>query len=363
MSLASTFRTKVFMAFRSCLLVLILLLYVSILNAQSEQYNTGWELYIDNDAFALLNTDQDYTGGLAVSLLGRRAVEYPVSLDAMRDRIDKWLGHKKLYQFPDTIEQHSIEIGLESFTPKDTISSSPIFDDRPYASLLFLSNSYKATFPEKKISFHSSFTIGFLGLRVADEMQKILHGMLGQSGAGGWGNQISDGGELTAQYSFSRQKTRAHKHIAHGLSYEVNTMFGGSVGYITDVGVGLFGRAGRIYSPWWSFNPHHHGSIHIGAPIISANKEQDSTERYFWSGINLKYRVYNALLQGQFRESTVTFTRDELNSWIVESWLGYTRSIGKRYRINFTIRASTPELKIGEKRSPVWGSFTISKSI
>jgi len=332
-------------------------------SAQTENYNSGWELYIDNDAFALLNTDQDYTGGLAVSLLGRRAVEYSMSLDGARDRMDRWLGHSKLYYSPNTIEQHSMEFGFTSFTPKNVNDPNPIFSDRPYASLLFLSNSFKATLPEKRIAFHSTFTIGFLGLRAADGVQQILHGLLGQDGAKGWNNQISEGGELTARYSFSRQKTRAHKHLQRGMSYEVNTLVGGSIGYITDIGVGLFARAGKIHSPWWSFNPHQTESIHVGAPILSANKESGGTERYFWTGINLKYRAYNAFLQGQFRNSSVTFTREEINPWIVETWVGYTRSFGKTYRVNFSIRASTPELKIGEKRPPVWGSLTISKSI
>ena len=46
-----------------------------------EPYNTGWSLYIDNDALTLVNRDQQYTGGFALTLSGRRAVEYRWSLD------------------------------------------------------------------------------------------------------------------------------------------------------------------------------------------------------------------------------------------------------------------------------------------
>lgn len=288
-------------------------------------------------------------GGLAISLLGQRAVEYPFSLDSARHQVDKLLGHDQLYCGKCSTEQHSFEFGLVSFTPKYTASPFPVVDDRPYSSLLFISNSYKGIIPERRVAYHSTLTIGVLGLRAAETMQQFFHGLVGQSGANGWSNQISEGGELTARYSFSRQNTRAHRHLDQGTSYEANTMFGGSIGYITEVGLGLSARAGKIHSPWWSFNPHQTESIHIGAPILSADKEAAGVERYFWAGINFKYRAYNALLQGQFRESAVTFTHDELNPWIVETWVGYTRSFGRRYRANITIRASTPELKIGEK--------------
>jgi len=332
---------------------------------KTEPYNTGWEFYFDNDAFALPNvySDQDYTGGMALSLLGRRAAEYPISLDPVRHSIDRLFGHESLYADPNATMQHSIEFGFTAFTPKDLSTSAPIYNDRPYSSMVFLANSLKVTVPEKYIAFHSTFILGALGLRVSEQVQTTIHHILGINPANGWHNQISDGGELTARYVFSRQRLRAYRPTSARMGYQVNTMFSGSVGYITDVGVGLFARGGKIRSPWWGFNPQQSEFIPIGAPIISSDAVLGGTESYIWAGMNLRYRFYDALLQGQFRYSPVTYSEDQIQHVILEGWVGYTRSLGEHYRVNFTIRSSTPELNIGQERAPVWASIIISKSL
>jgi len=348
----------------TCILVILLgFSWPPAFGAETEPYNSGWEFYFDNDAFALPNvyTDQDYTGGIAVSLLGRRAKEYPVSLDGLRSRIDRLFGHHKTYSHPGLIEQHSIEFGAASFTPKDIAASTPIYDDRPYASLVFLANSYKATIPEDRISFQSTFVLGAIGLGLSENIQEAIHKVVGAESANGWRNQISDGGELTARYIFSRQKIRAFVPAERERGYQLNSMFNGSIGYITDVGFGFYGRAGKILSPAWSFNPHLTESIMIGPPVASSHKESSGVERYIWAGVNLRYRIYNALLQGQFRDSRVTLSADQINPLVLEGWVGYVRSVDSNYRINISVRANTSELKVGEQRSPVWVSIVIGK--
>lgn len=349
----------------SVLVVLLGLPWMQVSGGEIEPYNSGWEFYFDNDAFALPNvyTDQDYTGGIAMSLLGRRAVEYPVSLDGLRSRIDRLFGHHKAYANPNLIEQHSIEFGAASFTPKDIAASTPIYNDRPYASLVFLANSYKATIPEDRVSFQSSFVFGALGLGLSESVQRAVHEIVGAEGANGWRNQISDGGELTARYIFSRQKIRAYEPASLHGGYQLNSMFNASIGYITDVGFGFYGRAGTIYSPAWSFNPHLTESIMIGPPVASSHKVGSSTESYLWAGVNLRYRIYNALLQGQFRDSQVTLSADQIRPLVLEGWVGYVRSLRGNYQINISVRANTSELKVGEQRAPVWVSIVIGKHL
>ena len=41
--------------------------------ADSEQYETGWQLNVDNNLFQRYMKDRDYTGGIALSVSGSRA--------------------------------------------------------------------------------------------------------------------------------------------------------------------------------------------------------------------------------------------------------------------------------------------------
>lgn len=56
-----------------------------------EPWDTGWAFYIDNDAL-LIGRDQQYTGGFALTLSGRRAAEYWWSLDPLLGRFNTWSG-------------------------------------------------------------------------------------------------------------------------------------------------------------------------------------------------------------------------------------------------------------------------------
>jgi len=78
--------------------------------------------------------------------------------------------------------------------------------------------------------------------------------------------------------------------------------------------------------------------------------------------MSLQYRIYNALLQGQFRDSAVTFDRDELNELLAEVSVGVTREFASGVRVSLTVRARTPELEDAAGIPPVWGGLIVSRS-
>jgi hypothetical protein len=87
------------------------------------------------------------------------------------------------------------------------------------------------------------------------------------------------------------------------------------------------------------------------------------SEHYFWTGISLKARAYNAFLQGQFKDSEVTYDSDELNHGIVEAWVGYTVALAEGYSFTYSIRGHTSELKQGVgDRNVLWGGLQITKT-
>ena len=61
-----------------------------------EKYSTGWAFYLDNDALTTGESDEDYTGGFAVTLSGRRETEYHISLDGWLNGLDRFSRFENL---------------------------------------------------------------------------------------------------------------------------------------------------------------------------------------------------------------------------------------------------------------------------
>lgn len=341
----------------SCVVLLVLasLVFADDLYAQEEKHNTGWELYVDNDVLTTGDADEDYTGGGALSLSGRRAATYPFSLNRALNKVDKFTRFQKLYETKDHFQLHSIEFGLTLFTPRDIEISAPIENDHPYASLLFMANTRQTIMPERDITYRSGLTVGFLGLPVGREIQQALHRATDAEKPRGWDNQISDGGEPTAKYTVSVQKNWKKGR------YEFNTSVEGNIGFSTDVNVGLSWRWGRIRTPWWSFNPEQADYLKLGSPVSAQGRKRG--EFYVLAGANIRLRLYNAILQGQFRDSEVELSRSDLKDFIGEAWVGFSKQtqIFGGYRFTFLVRARTKEIKGPNAREPVWGALVLTK--
>jgi hypothetical protein len=88
------------------------------------EYNSGWLINLDNDVMA--EQDRDYTGGVAVTLSGRRVEEYPGSLEGVRNWLDELLRVDRLYAEYAHFQMHSVQYGAMQFTPGDIIDHAPI---------------------------------------------------------------------------------------------------------------------------------------------------------------------------------------------------------------------------------------------
>ncbi len=327
-----------------------------------EPHNTGWAFYLDNDVLTTGDRDQDYTGGFAFTLSGVRALEYPISIDGWLAGLDRFSRFRNVYRDRDHFQRHSFEYGVTLFTPSDISVTAPIPDDHPYASLFFISNTEQTVVPGDDVSYSSTLLVGFLGLDMAEGLQRSMHDLLGVEEPLGWDNQISSGGEPTFKYTVSRQKTRAQNYRPSGIGREFKTMVEGNIGFSTDVNAGFTWRWGRISTPWWSFNPHQAEYVNLGSPVVGRTNQDSPKEFYFWFGASVKYRFYNAILQGQVRDSAVTFGRSGLEHVIGEAWMGVTKEFGRGWRGSLVIRGRTEEIKGPSAREPVWGSIILSKA-
>lgn len=332
-------------------------------DTSAEAYNSGWSFQFDNDLFAGGSRDQDYTGGFAVTLSGRRAQEYSWTPERLRARADKLIGLDRFISNEEHFSVHALEWGAALFTPNDISSSLANAKDRPYASLFFLNSTEQSIIPARKLSIKSGLTIGFLGLGLAESVQRGVHSVLGNQQPEGWRNQISDGGEPTAKYSLSFQKA-VYQHVySNGLAQEINWTGKADLGFTTGVGVGFNWRFGRINTPWWTFNPHQSEYFNLSGNVSSGkNGGPRIKERYIYAGSTLNYNVYNAFVQGQFRNSTVEVNRSDVIAGSAEFWGGVSVDVSENIRADVFLRSRTKDLELPESRALSWGGFILSKS-
>jgi len=324
-----------------------------------ELYNTGLIVNFDNDGLVPGTDDADYTGGLGITLAGRRATKFRLSLHPTLQGINRILGVSKLHERNTRVHRHAMQIGLIAFTPDDLTADEPVPGDRPYANLLFLSNAHLSLRRSENIAYRSTLTIGILGLGIAEALQDSTHRVTGNNKAKGYDNQISDGGELTFRYAVSRNSLLSSGYSDTGRKHEVTFGTEAGVGYLTEGSAAISARWGRISTPWWSFTPDL--TDYLARPI-TAPRGFTANELYFWGGIKLRARLYNSFLQGQIRDSTVTLSSGELNHLIGEAWLGVTAALNDKYTLSYSVRYQTKEIKSGSgARNITCGSLTLTR--
>jgi hypothetical protein len=209
-------------------------------------------------------------------------------------------------------------------------------------------------YPQSKTVVRSQLTVGVLGLDWVGDLQNSLHAIIDSKDPEGWGNQISQGGEFTARYSLSRQQLLVSSH-----GFEIKQTQAASLGYLTEASWGLNFRVGTIHTAWHSFNPDL-----ASYAETSALAKNDKAERYFWAGFAIKARAYNAFLQGQFRDTAVAYSADQVEHVIVEAWAGYTYGFSNGVFVSYGLRGHSSEVRSGGgDRHVVWGGLMIGHNI
>lgn len=312
----------------------------------------GVRVQIDNDLFAGGQRDRDYTGGFAVAFSGTDARDRYLSLDPVLAAIDAATSPVDAAQ-----TRHARQIGLMVFTPRDVLSEAPIHNDRPYASLLFSTNSRVRVEPDDRSAWTSSLTVGVLGLPLTERLHSAVHEVVGSESPQGYDHQISAGGEPTARYTLARH----YLLVAHPTSrLDVKATLQGSIGYLTETSGAITLRFGSFDTPWWSFAPEL--TDYIAAPMpIEAQRAQ--RELYMFAGVRVKARAYNAFLQGQFRDSEVRYSFGEIEPIVAEAWLGFATQLFANTQVSYTLNYQTAELREGPaNRAALWGAVQLSHS-
>ncbi|MCW9015110.1 MAG: lipid A deacylase LpxR family protein [Gammaproteobacteria bacterium] len=314
--------------------------------AKAEPENRGVGIYLDQDFLVpVSNEDRDYTMGFAAEFFwGKAKGLYP--LDNLVAMAGKWLG----IDDKDNNLVYSFMLGTVAFTPDNLSDTAAIYDDRPYASLIYLSN--KRVRADYKNAVAAEVRLGVLGTRFTEYWQTRFHTTYRSLADDdepvdplGWSHQISDGGELTMLLRLTN--SRLKQGLSSPGDYDVATTWGASLGYQTNLHVGAAFRAGSIKSPFWSlpYDPVNRGSF---LPKRSKN------EWYFWAAFRAHAVIYDVLLQGQFRDSDVTYAADEIERFVYDAATGLTLGFDDS-QLTFSTNAKSADLKAMD-RNQIWGS-------
>lgn len=321
----------------------------------------GWSLYLDNDAFTpFVNRDEDYTGGFAATFAGPAAGRGLGFLDRPLAAVDRaWLPLHSGFERPAL---PALQLGLMVFVPGNIGDPDLIDDDRPYAGLLYLANGRTYVADDGRVAYKTSLLLGVVGLDLTSDIQKELHRGFGATPPQGWHHQISKGGEPTARYAAERQDRLAAGN-ALGQRYDLASSVGGSAGFLTQADAALSLRWGRIGTAWWSFAPQT--ATYLAAPGTSPVVDRASRrELYLWAGIKTSLRFYNVLLQGQFRDSQLSYDFADTRPLIGEAWFGVTAQASDTYRLSWAVHYQSSELRNGTgNRDLLWGGITLSRSL
>ena len=351
----NTFRAKA----KTILIVLLSLIAVGgyAKSPQTTQGKEVWAFSIDNDLFIPgTSEDVDFTGGMAFTYAGKRGEKYWNIFDNTLASIDRLsnIGDENSSITP------SIEFGVYGFTPEVIDVPELLENDRPYASLVYLSAGRIYQEQPGGNAWFSSLTIGALGFDWFGDIQNDMHRLVNNGQAKGWDNQVSDGGEITFRYQLAYLDY--WERNAEKASQQLKTTYFASVGYLTELGVAISSRQGLISSPSNRFNPE---LISYGERVNEVvATPAGGKENYFWGGVALKARLYNAFLQGQFKHSEHVLSRDEVRPLLVEAWAGYTLTLGRDFKFSYVIRGQSSEIRSGEgDRHLVWGGLVLSQTI
>jgi Uncharacterized protein conserved in bacteria (DUF2219) len=307
---------------------------------------------IDNDLFAARDRDRDYTGGFAVTVSGDAARDGLFSLDPLLAAIDGVTSQPK----GDVNVHYARQVGLMAFTPGDTLASAPVADDRPYASLIFVANG--RMYVDGRDAWSSNLSVGVLGLPVVSQIHNFVHDAMGTERPRGYDNQISAGGEPTARYSVARHRLWIADPSG---ALDVKTTVQGSIGYLTEASAAISMRVGRFNTAWWSFAPELTDYIAPPVPAESVGARGGPGELYFFAGARIKARAYNAFLQGQFRDSAVTYSWDETEPLVAQAWIGVVTQIFEQTQLSYTLNYQSGELREGEgAQSSLWGGVQLA---
>lgn len=225
------------------LLMLALLLAMQYARAQSPAVeaptpSSRFSFLLENDMWGQpIQSDRNYTMGVSLAWLSE--AKGPATNPWVRalEKVNGALNFAEPVKEGDSVGWLLAE---SAFTPRDIRTSSPITNDRPYASLLYGGPSYWSRQSDGRV-MEAQLFVGILGLQIGRYVQTKIHERCCRDRLPqGWDNQIGNGGAPTFLYHVKSISTigedltgRTNLNVSRGfeIGYMNRFMAGASFAY------------------------------------------------------------------------------------------------------------------------------------
>ena len=338
-------------------------------SGRSRSSPRGWNLYLEEDLFYRpRNEDRNYTGGIGIQFTtgSPRSPQYLLLYGVNRlTRADRLhLGRQ--------VDVSSGMLTLTAFTPDSLRAVDIIPDDRPYASLLAWTAKRLSVALDERSSWRTEATLGVLGLHLARNGQRYIH-KSSRAGSGkptpydpkGWSHQVSDGGEPTVLYTLGYDAVlidpprKTTGRLTQKRLFQATYGWQALAGYYTEVSGSLGARLGVLRTDFWEFKTNPMGGT------TKAMRGEFPLDAFLFGAVRPRLIGYNALLQGQFRDTDLRVPANDITRLVTEFDVGGEIGVNiKSHRYAATVvypAGRTKEFRGPRSRTHTWASvfFTV----
>ena len=308
-------------------------------------------LRVDNDILG--GQDQGYSDGVQLTLVSPNLRDY--TNDPCIPRLARWVNSYLGSLHPEMFEQQNMiaTFAHDIYTPTDFSRSDLIEDDRPYAAVLLVGLGYNAREGDRLRT--TQIHVGIAGpAAMGEQAQNGVHRLIGADRFRGWDNQLEN--EPVFRLVHERMRRFSTDDAAHGWGWDTIAHYGGSFGNLaTYLNAGAEFRFGLNL-------PDDFGST----PLRPAGENTAPTREHriqYVPGAHLfvtldsRWVFHDITLDGNtFRDSHSVDKRHAVAN------IGYGVAL-MRHRWKFALARyhGTREFD-GQRETPVFGSFTISRA-
>ncbi|WMJ70516.1 lipid A deacylase LpxR family protein [Stenotrophomonas sp. 24(2023)] len=310
---------------------------------------------VDNDLFGGRHQDQGYTSGALLTLVSPNLVDY--TDDPCLPRLARWVNSHLEALHPGRYEQQNMifTVGQGLYTPTDGSRRDLIPDDRPYAAVLMASFGFNARSGDRLQT--TQLGLGVVGpWALGKQVQQAVHDVLGDKKFEGWDNQLHNEPVFMLTHERMRRWPADASVNAQGWGWDAISHYGGALGnFQTHANAGGEVRFG------WKL-PDDFGSTPLRpAGENTAPSRGGRASGWSWhlfATTDAAWVLRDITLDGNtFRNSHSVDKRHV----VATGGYGVAVMYG-RWKFAVARYHSTREF-YGQQQAPVFGSFTISRSL